>query len=680
MTGARPTTSWPLSRLGEALHLLAVSSGLPVRAVDMPASPQSRRARQSDAIDAWLRRATASLGLEASAVDTLYTEIPTLIRTAAPALVMLPGPGEPRFLALLRSDRKRVVVLGEDHRAHRLSPERARQLLCHDIEAPLVAEAERLLAAAGVSERRRPSARAAIVREHLGGSRVSNCWLLRLPAGASFWRQLRQVRLTHRLAAFVAAHIAQLALLILSWRIIGNGALEGRLDLGWLLAWALTLFALVPVRMLMVWWRGAFAVGFGQLLKQRLLCGALRLDAHEVRHQGVGQLLGRVIESEVLGASVLSAALAGLVAVVELCVGGAVLALGAGGTFHVLLLVAWAGLTGTTAWLHLRRAADWTASRLDMTHDLVERMVGYRTRLAQQAVETWHVEEDHQTQRYHSCSTRMDRIFAQFSVWVFRGWHVVGFVGLVPAFVAGSASITTLAIGLGGVLLASQALATLTNSLATLSLAAVAWRQVEPLFHAAARPEQPGAPEVPLSTPGQPGERPVIEGQRLTFRFRERGEPVLRACGIRVRPGERVMVEGASGSGKSTLASILAGIRRPDSGLVLLENARPRDHPAHEQRPQPADQRAESLSIPGAVPGPAWQAPRGLGLGISGRCATAAASQNRVRGRGTGTVARQWDGSEPHRCCARRRPLRERLRAATDIWHAALRRALRRRR
>ena len=37
-----------------------------------------------------------------------------------------------------------------------------------------------------------------------------------------------------------------------------------------------------------------------------------------------------------------------------------------------------------------------------------------------------------------------------------------------------------------------------------------------------------------------------------------------------MHPGDRILLEGASGSGKSTLAAVLAGLRPPGHGLLLL--------------------------------------------------------------------------------------------------------------
>src|SRR5262249_49869531 len=68
----------------------------------------------------------------------------------------------------------------------------------------------------------------------------------------------------------------------------------------------------------------------------------------------------------------------------------------------------------------------------------------------------------------------------------------------------------------------------------------------------------------------------LVEAHDLTFRYREHGEPALRGCGLRIREGDRLLIEGESGGGKSTLASLLIGLRKPESGLLLLGGL---DHP-----------------------------------------------------------------------------------------------------
>jgi ATP-binding cassette subfamily B protein len=71
--------------------------------------------------------------------------------------------------------------------------------------------------------------------------------------------------------------------------------------------------------------------------------------------------------------------------------------------------------------------------------------------------------------------------------------------------------------------------------------------------------------------------RPVADGERLLeahdlcFRYRDRGPPIVAGLSLEVRCGERLLLEGSSGGGKSTLAALLTGLRRPESGLLLLD-------------------------------------------------------------------------------------------------------------
>ena len=93
-----------------------------------------------------------------------------------------------------------------------------------------------------------------------------------------------------------------------------------------------------------------------------------------------------------------------------------------------------------------------------MTHDLVERMVGHRTRLAQEAPEHWHDGEEQAAERYLALARAMDRRVALLLALVPRGWCVLGLIGLAPAFVSGQSAPAALAVGLGGTLLAYRAL------------------------------------------------------------------------------------------------------------------------------------------------------------------------------------------------------------------------------
>ena len=561
--------TWPLAGLGDALSTLARASGL-VSAAVTGETPPSGLGALPETLARWIEGTAATLGMQAEMQPVSYGSMEEALRGSAPALVRLPGEGEARFLALLGAGRQSVKLLGTDRRSHRVPLHAVRAALGRDIEGGLGADTDQLLAEIGVSARRVPRTRAALLHERLGEERIGGWWRFRLPPGAGFRLQLRAERLPRHLAALCSAHLAQYLLFMLAWWVLGWGALEGRLDRGVLLAWALLLLTVVPLRLLATWEQGLVAIGAGTLLKKRLLAGALKMDLDEVRHQGAGQLLGRVIESQWVETLALSGGFLALVAVIELAVSGVVLALGAGGGLHALLLGLWIAGCAAIAWRYFRHSARWAATRLQMTHDLVERMVGHRTRLAQERPERWHDGEDQMLEQYLEVSRGMDRSGALLMALVPRGWLVVGFLGLAPAFVSGSSSPAALAVGFGGLLVSFRALKRLAAGLWQLIGAAIAWKQVKPLFDAAARPEVHGSPGFACAPPSENDGGSVLQAADLVFRYRDRGEPVLRGCSIEVRKGDRLLLEGPSGGGKSTLAACLSGLRLPESGLLLL--------------------------------------------------------------------------------------------------------------
>ena len=386
---------------------------------------------------------------------------------------------------------------------------------------------------------------------------------------------MRQAKIPSRFVGLIGAYLGEYALWILSWWLIGKGALEGTFDTGWLLAWALLLLTIVPFRLLSTWLQGVVSIGFAALLKRRLLYGALRLTPEEIRMQGVGQFLSRVLESEAVEAMALSGGFSALISVIELLAALFVLSWGSAGGLLCLLLGAWSLLMSYFGYDFYVRRKTWTNARLHMTHDLIERMVGHRTRMAQESHAHWHDGEDEQLEHYLQLSKNVDQSELRLMALAPRGWLIVALIGLAPAFARGSNSPEQLAIAIGGVLIAFRAFTRVATSLWQLEDAAISWNQVAPLFHAATRREPVG---IPLLRPAsEPQREPktdgfnLVEAQDLTFRYQDRGEPVLRRCSFSIRPQDRILLEGHSGDGKSTLASLLIGMRTPQSGLLLLD-------------------------------------------------------------------------------------------------------------
>jgi ATP-binding cassette subfamily C protein LapB len=64
-----------------------------------------------------------------------------------------------------------------------------------------------------------------------------------------------------------------------------------------------------------------------------------------------------------------------------------------------------------------------------------------------------------------------------------------------------------------------------------------------------------------------------INFRNVTFAYEGQETPVISDVTLDIKPGERVGILGRIGSGKTTLLRLLAGLYKPDQGLVLVDNA-----------------------------------------------------------------------------------------------------------
>lgn len=576
--------TWPVARLGEGITELGSSRRFisPRAAVDNP-PPQS--AQNPGALALWLEQAAVILGMEVEPVESAYPQVETLLRHGAPALLRLPtesgGPGD-HFLLLLGCRGGRLRLLGPDNRPRWVAVEDVRERLCAHWEAPLRREMDELLGRAGVPEPRLPAVRRSLLAEQLAQVHLTDCWLLRPSPSAGLWQAVRRSRALQPLAALFSAEILHQILQVLGWALIGRGALEGHFEWGWLWAWALLLLSMIPVQMFATWAQQKVVLQSTTLLRQRMVHGALQTDPEELRHGGVGFFLDRSLAVESLEVLALSGGFNTILAVVQMVAAGVVLYLGVGGAFHAALLGAMTLYLLVAGWLYLRHYRAWDDAHRALTGDLVERMVGHRTRLVQEAPDNRHTEEDQMLARYLAATQRRDTSQLLLSGALPQLWLLLGLFSLGYWIVSTPVSATQLAVSVGGVLLGLQAMSQLIQGASSLVRAAVAWEEIAPLEREAVKIPAAGAAPGLLSAAGAlpnggpgpvPPERqiPLLTSHQLSFRYRAGDTPVLNGCDIVIGQGERLLVEGRSGGGKSTLASLLAGVRKPDGGLLLFQ-------------------------------------------------------------------------------------------------------------
>jgi len=382
--------------------------------------------------------------------------------------------------------------------------------------------------------------------------------------GGSFWQQVRAAGLVWRSGKLLGAHALETIFLFASWAAVGSGALSGRVDRGWLVAWALCLATVVVLRAAARSSEVALSIGFGGLLKERLLAGAMAFDADALRRKGIGELLSQVFEAESLEGLATDGGLQIVLAVLELLMIPVVLSWGVSVSLEIILLLTWLCVTAILVGQNTRDRLRWATARLGLTHRLVENMTAHRTKLAQQPPFKWHITEDGETDEYAQVSERLDRSTARIETFIPRGYLIAALFAFAPSFLAGTATLSQQAITLGVILFAYTSLQRFTFGASRVSAAFVAWRSIKQVFDAAAKPVEDSSTETAF-----PKEVGTFQLQNVAFTHAGRVAPSLKNCTLTIREGDSLLLEGDSGSGKSTLALLLAGMRRPSAGFIL---------------------------------------------------------------------------------------------------------------
>lgn len=529
---------WPMAELGRAASALMDDDAEPVAS---PAVPEL--------LSEWMNWVGVRAHAEVTAVDVALRDVEDLLRTARPAIYELSA----GYLVVLRAG-KRLSVLAPDLTTHTIEASEVAAQIRAPFQASERAGYERILNDIGFSEAKKRKTLSALLNEHSGARRFRRGWY--------FTRIRDKERLWSGVPQLLASHTVQYLVWLGSWALLGSMTFSGHMDRGWLVAWALMLMTLVPLRLATIWWQGKYAIGLGRMLKRRLFRGALRLTPEEVRTGGVGSFLGQALEAEAVETLAISGGIAGLLALVELIPSMFVL-----GRFAIALAL-WCGVALALSIQFFRRYRSWTGQRMELTNHLVETMVGHRTRLAQAKGAEWHGTEDASLAQYRTVSENVDTTGAWLVAMIPRGWLLVGLACLAPSLVAGKTASSETAILLGGVLLAFSAFQRLVAALVEIGGATTAWQRVKPLFEAADRKENAGSAP-PMKKEMRKGQR-VLEAERLNFRYSGQAAPALQNCSLLVRRGEKILLEGPSGGGKTTLASVLTGLRKSDSGLLLI--------------------------------------------------------------------------------------------------------------
>ena len=110
-------------------------------------------------------------------------------------------------------------------------------------------------------------------------------------------------------------------------------------------------------------------------------------------------------------------------------------------------------------------------------------------------------------------------------------------------------------------------LAQLTNLLVRANHAITAYRNLDEILKGASDEEQRSTRVRRQKFQG------AMTFKNVTFSYEGQETPIMRDVSFDIKPGERVGILGRIGAGKTTTLRLLAGLQKPDSGLVLVDNA-----------------------------------------------------------------------------------------------------------
>ncbi len=559
--------SWPLSRLDEAMTQLVHQAKLVPDPQTLSVSfPEVANVAQ---IETWLHESASYLGVEVIETAVTYPHLSAFLESVGPSVCLLPQNESPRLLIILTQMGKACRLIGNDGKIYTVPVDQIRAALCDSLEAALEPEIDQLFSRAGGSARKMAKARTQILNERLAHQTIGGCWQITPQPSISFWHQIKLAKVPRLAFSFLAFHAIQYGLFLLSWWAMGQSVFAGDIQQNWLAIWAILILSLVPFRLEVTWLQGRIAVRIGKLLQKRLLFGSLKMHPDEIRHMGVGQLMGRVFESETVETLAVNGGLLGLMGLIELILSGLVFTALPSGWLFLLLLIGWIAILGTMALRYYERSMAWTHRRRILTHDLIEKMVGHRTRMVQMRPARWHQKEDQLLESYQVESVELDQLYARFTSLASHGWVVLSLFGLITLLLDSQNHGAHIALALGGILSAALALNRLSNSALLLLETAVSWEQIVPLFSAAARTEN-GAPPDPVLTENFQSDAPLLDIRGVQYQYPRSKTAVLQNCNLSVQKGDHFLIEGESGGGKSTLFAMLTGLRKFNKGSIQI--------------------------------------------------------------------------------------------------------------
>ncbi|MEM7182873.1 MAG: ABC transporter ATP-binding protein [Spirochaetota bacterium] len=564
---------WPINEIHKALPLLVETVGFTEESDTSKVLAPYDLTYESETITQWLEIAALKMKIEIEAIETKYSLLQTMLENSAPSLVHLKVNGKHFFLLVVQTKKGMLSVLARNNRIAKIRLKDLKNVIQAPLNKDLKLEIQQLFSRINLKPDRRKYTQTSIVEQQLSQKTISGFWLLRTSPGSNFLKQIKKSRIPKYLAGIFASIFIGQAFLILEWYIIGKGSLSDGFRSVELMACALLLFTGIPFYIIGSWYQNLLSLDLGILFRQRLLFGILKLQPDETKSLGAGQYLSMVMESGNLTSLALGLSFTAFLGIFELVTAFWVLSISFHGWFTNFMLLFWIGLACLICWFYYKKSKTWIAKYRIMTNDLVERMIGQRTRLVQEKRETWHIEEDEILDDYFEHSRQLDK-FVILQPVIIKGWFIIAFASVASAFIQSPIANVAVIVSLGGILLASQALTRIFGIVWNVIEIFASWEQIKPIFKAASRPEENRNKRtiipIELENEGKENKTPLLECDHVNFSYLPQNPLAIVDCVVKIYKGDTILLKGSSGGGKSTFAALLSGLRIPSDGKIYL--------------------------------------------------------------------------------------------------------------
>jgi ATP-binding cassette subfamily B protein len=340
--------------------------------------------------------------------------------------------------------------------------------------------------------------------------------------------------------------------------------MTGIVDLGRVAAWSMLAASDIPLQYIGALLYGRLSLAVGTAMKKRLLEGALSIDETEVRRQGFSTLMARLNEASIVEQAGVADVFALLAAAAQVVAG--VFLFTRGAMPQICPVLALSAVVGAVAVCvaRIRQYSKCYSARLSLTEDLVDNIIGHRTRSQQQNPLHFHDGEDVALGHYAKTRAAYDR-FACLASLYGRLWLVVAGVSVLASFALGAGQ-TPLLLSGAATLLVYRGFTSFSDTSGRLVLYIQAWMGVRSLFAAGRARERRSRSGLESRDEGLDT---VVSS--VFFSYGGRTRPVLAGADLRIKSGERILIEGPSGGGKTTLSKLLTGELRASSGTILVE-------------------------------------------------------------------------------------------------------------